>query len=65
MRQRTGESDPASKTKYGSSIAEILAHQAECQEELEKLDGYENYLSGLRMKLDQWQRKNLKICLTS
>lgn len=34
------------KTKYGSSIAEILAHQAECQEELEKLDDYENYLSG-------------------
>ena len=47
------------KTKYGSSIAEILAHQAECQEELEKLDDYENYLSGLRMKLDQ-EEKELK-----
>ena len=45
------------KTKYGSSIAEILAHQAECQEELEKLDDYENYLSGLRMKLDQAEKE--------
>lgn len=45
------------KTKYGSSIAEILAHQAECQEELEKLDDYENYLSGLRMKLDQVEKE--------
>ena len=45
------------KTKYGSSIAEILAHQAECQEELEKLDDYENYLSGLRMKLDQTEKE--------
>ena len=44
------------KTKYGSSIAEILVHQAECQEELEKLDDYENYLSGLRMKLDQAEK---------
>lgn len=45
------------KTKYGSSIAEILAHQAKCQEELEKLDDYENYLSGLRMKLDQAEKE--------
>ena len=45
------------KTKYGSSIAEILAHQAECQEELEKLDDYENYLSGLRMKLDRAEKE--------
>ena len=45
------------KSKYGSSIAEILAHQAECQEELEKLDDYENYLSGLRMKLDQAEKE--------
>lgn len=45
------------KTKYGSSIAEILAHQVECQEELEKLDDYENYLSGLRMKLDQAEKE--------
>ena len=45
------------KTKYGSSIAEILAHQAECQEELEKLDDYENYLSGIRMKLDQAEKE--------
>lgn len=45
------------KTKYGSSIAEILAHQAECQEELERLDDYENYLSGLRMKLDQAEKE--------
>ena len=45
------------KTKYGSSIAEILAHQAECQEELEKLDDYENYLSGLRIKLDQAEKE--------
>jgi len=45
------------KTKYGSSIAEILAHQAECQEELEKLDDYENYLSGLRMKLNQAEKE--------
>ena len=45
------------KTKYGSSIAEILAHQAECQEELQKLDDYENYLSGLRMKLDQAEKE--------
>lgn len=45
------------KTKYGSSIAEILAHQTECQEELEKLDDYENYLSGLRMKLDQAEKE--------
>ena len=45
------------KTKYGSSIAEILVHQAECQEELEKLDDYENYLSGLRMKLDQAEKE--------
>ena len=50
------------KTKYGSSIAEILAHQAKCQEELEKLDDYENYLSGLRMKLDQAE-KELKAAL--
>lgn len=55
------------KTKYGSSIAEILAHQAECQEELEKLDDYENYLSGLRMKLDQAEKelKNLSDKLTT
>lgn len=45
------------KSKYGSSIAEILAHQAECQEELEKLDDYENYLSGLRMKLNQAEKE--------
>lgn len=45
------------KSKYGSSIAEILAHQAKCQEELEKLDDYENYLSGLRMKLDQAEKE--------
>ena len=41
------------KSKYGSSIAEILAHQAKCQEELEKLDDYENYLSGLHRRLDE------------
>ena len=41
------------KSKYGSSISEILAHQDQCQAELEKLNDYENYLSGLHRRLDE------------
>ena len=41
------------KSKYGSSILEILAHQDQCQAELEKLNDYENYLSGLHRRLDE------------
>ncbi|MFR1976914.1 MAG: hypothetical protein ACLS2X_08145 [Coprococcus sp.] len=41
------------KSKYGSSISEILAHQDQCQVELEKLNDYENYLSGLHRRLDE------------
>ncbi len=40
------------KSKYGS-ISEILAHQDQCQAELEKLNDYENYLSGLHRRLDE------------
>lgn len=41
------------KSKYGNSILEILAHQDQCQAELEKLNDYENYLSGLHRRLDE------------
>ena len=41
------------QSKYGNSILEILAHQDQCQAELEKLNDYENYLSGLHRRLDE------------
>ena len=53
MRQGSSESDSAIKVQYGSSISEILAHQDQCQAELEKLNDYENYLSGLHRRLDE------------
>ena len=47
------------KSKYGNSIEDILAHQNKCQDELERLDDYENYLAGLHVKLDKAE-SNLK-----
>ena len=39
------------KSKYGDSIDKILCHLAACQSELERLNDYENYLTGLRKRL--------------
>lgn len=39
------------KSKYGDGIAQILAHQAKCQEELDRLNDYENYLDKLQNQL--------------
>ena len=45
------------KAKYGNSISEILAYQAEKEERLSKLQDYDMYLQELQMKLDEAEKK--------
>ena len=44
------------KSKYGADIDEILAHQKKCQQELERLNDYENYLAGLKQRLAETEQ---------
>ena len=45
------------KAKYGNSISEILAYQAEKEERLSKLQDYDMYLQELEKKLDEAEKK--------
>ena len=45
------------KAKYGNSISEILAYQAEKEERLSKLQDYDMYLQELQIKLDEAEKK--------
>lgn len=50
------------KSKYGSTIPEILEALAEKQNRLSKLGDYENYLSGLKKKVVQSEKALEKKC---
>ena len=48
------------KVKYGNSIEKILDYCYEQEEKIEKLLDYENYINGLRIKLDKAENELLK-----
>ena len=48
------------KVKYGNSIEKILGYCSEQEEKIEKLLDYENYINGLRIKLDKAEKTLLK-----
>ena len=48
------------KVKYGNNIEKILAYCSEQEEKIEKLLDYENYIDGLRAKLDKAEKALIK-----
>lgn len=48
------------KVKYGNSIEKILGYLSEQEEKIEKLLDYENYMEGLRAKLDKAEKVLMK-----
>lgn len=48
------------KTKYGNSVAQILAYCGEQKEKYERLADYENYISGLRKDYEKAEKHLLK-----
>lgn len=45
------------KTKYGNSIPEILSYYKKCEEKKEKYEAYDEYLNGLRQKINIYKDK--------
>ncbi len=50
------------KDKYGDTIASVLKAGEEKQEELDKLNNYEAYMSGLREKINERKQEILTLC---
>ena len=50
------------KDKYGDTIASVLKAGEEKQEELDKLNNYEAYMSGLREKINEQKQEILTLC---
>ncbi len=50
------------KSKYGKTIPQILSYMEEQQQELEKLQDYENYLAGLKRKAQSSKERLLQVC---
>ncbi|MBQ7954397.1 MAG: DNA repair protein RecN [Lachnospiraceae bacterium] len=50
------------KGKYGSSLEQVLAYGAECENKIEKLADYENYMEGLRKTLSEKESELSKWC---
>lgn len=50
------------KAKYGGSIEQILAHQKECEEVIDKLSNYEIYHTKLLNKQSKLHKEVLELC---
>ncbi len=50
------------KTKYGNSIPEILSYYKKCEEKKLKYEAYDEYLSGLKQKIEVYKEKLQKEC---
>lgn len=50
------------KNKYGNSVEEILAYKEERQEQLDRLENYEQYIAQLEVKKEKTRTELLKAC---